>query len=66
MDSIYIVYLKAGNHKKHLLLRFVMIYVRMLECKRRFSDLPKLLLKSINDIIIPHISSLLFEKVFKS
>jgi hypothetical protein len=63
MDSIYNVYLKSGNHKKHLLLRFVLIYVRMLESKRRFADLPKLLMKAINDIIIPHISSLLFEKV---
>lgn len=62
LDSIYNIYLKAGNHKKHLLLRWLFVYIRYLESKKRFSELPKLLMKGVADIIIPHINSLLFEK----
>ena len=63
LEPIYNIYLKAGNHKKHLLLRFLLIYIRMLEGKRRFNEIPRVLLKSVSEIIIPHLNSLLYEKV---
>lgn len=63
METIYNIYLKAGNYKKNLLLRFLLINIRMLETRKRFVELPKLLLKSVNEITIPHISSMLYEKV---
>jgi hypothetical protein len=33
-----------------------------LETKKRYTELPKLMLKAVNDIIIPNINSLLYEK----
>jgi hypothetical protein len=59
-ESPYNAYLKSKNSKGAL--RYLLIWVKMLEHLKRFNEIPKMLIRATSEITAPFLSPLLLEK----
>jgi hypothetical protein len=59
-ELVFNNYLKTKNYRHAL--KYLFIWIRMLEHQKRFTEIPKIIIRGTYEIIMPYIIPLIFEK----